>query len=39
MVQGAFVGMEELNGKDMETGKEKLSKFTSLTLRWKKIYR
>ncbi|HEO3244242.1 TPA: DEAD/DEAH box helicase family protein [Streptococcus agalactiae] len=32
MVQGAFVGMEELNGKDMETGKEKLSKFTSLTL-------
>jgi len=32
MVQGAFVGIEELNGKDMETGKEKISKFTSLTL-------
>lgn len=32
MVQGAFVGIEELNGKNMETGKEKLSKFTSLTL-------
>ena len=32
MVQGAFVGMEELNGKDMETGKEKISKFTALTL-------
>ncbi|WP_441347747.1 helicase-related protein [Streptococcus anginosus] len=32
MVQGAFVGIEELNGKDMETGKEKISKFTALIL-------